>query len=42
MTMTRPLPVGALHADDDTECTHNGACDRLLYWAGGTPSTLAE
>lgn len=48
MTTTKPLPVGALHMDDDTECTAPEACGRDVYWQGGAPlhefgdPTLAE
>jgi hypothetical protein len=45
-TTTHPNPVGALHLDDDTECAHDGACGRTVYWVGGAPlhefPTLAE
>ena len=30
-------PVGALHLDDDTECTSPGECGCDVYWAGGAP-----
>ncbi|GAA5198483.1 hypothetical protein GCM10025773_11600 [Microbacterium jejuense] len=39
-TITRPLPVGALHMDDDTECTHPESCTRPAYWPGGAPAEL--
>lgn len=44
-TMVKVHPVGAVHMDDDSECTAPGACGRLVYWTGGAPSelpTLAE
>jgi hypothetical protein len=36
-TTTRVYPVGALHLDDDTECTSPDVCGRTVYWVGGAP-----
>lgn len=42
-TTTTHYPVGGLHADDDTACTHPDVCGRMVYWPGGAPlATFGE
>jgi hypothetical protein len=41
MNTKQALPVGAVHMDDDSECTCPDVCGRSVYWPGGAPASLA-